>query len=215
MRMTPVLASAGGVLVASPSLWLREQVRHSLGEQNPPLREATGGADALLHLASGTCQLLYLDRQLRDLDPAELILIIKQRFPAIAVVMLDSESARPIPGITPESTDSGAMACAGTTTRTTSALASKGGAPLEGGGGSAGGSVHAFTRESRSIAGNDRKLRTHAAPVPASPTGGHPFHHDIDYRSDGHRERTCGTGVAPAESESTTSFHGGKLCRHS
>jgi DNA-binding NtrC family response regulator len=131
MRMSPVLASAGGVLVASPSLWLREQVRHSLGEQNPPVQEATGGADALLHLASGTCQMLYLDRQLRDLDTAELILIIKQRFPEIAVVMLDSESATPIPGITPERTASGAIACGSTTTRAMSTWASKGGAPSE------------------------------------------------------------------------------------
>jgi CheY-like chemotaxis protein len=131
MRMSPVLASAGGVLVASPSLWLREQVRHSLGEQNPPVQEATGGADALLHLASGTCQMLYLDRQLRDLDTAELILIIKQRFPEIAVVMLDSESATPIPGITPERTASGATACGSTTTRIMSTCASKGGAPSE------------------------------------------------------------------------------------
>jgi DNA-binding NtrC family response regulator len=85
----------GGVLVASPSTSLREQVRRSLQEDRGPIHEVHGGADALVKLESGHWQLLFLDRRLRDLDVEELIAIIKRRFPGIEVVLVDSESSAP------------------------------------------------------------------------------------------------------------------------
>jgi len=85
----------GGVLVASPSTSLREQVRRSLEEDRGPIHEVQGGADALVKLESGQWQLLFLDRRLHDLDAEELIAIIKLRFPAIQVVLLDSDSITP------------------------------------------------------------------------------------------------------------------------
>ena len=91
-----VAAPSGGVLVASPSSSLREQVRDSFYEHRWPVQEVMGGADALLKLETGNWQLLYLDRRLPDLDVEELIQIIKQRFPGIAVVMVDSDSG-PVP----------------------------------------------------------------------------------------------------------------------
>jgi DNA-binding NtrC family response regulator len=90
-------ASSGGVLVVSPSTSLREQVRHNFYDHRWPVQEATGGADALLKLETGNCQLLYLDRRLPDLDAEELIGIIKRRFPGIAVVMVDSDSGPTVP----------------------------------------------------------------------------------------------------------------------
>jgi len=87
----------GGVLVASPSTSLREQVRKSLPEERGPIHEVQGGADALVKLESGHWQLLFLDRRLRDLDVEELIAIIKLRFPGIEVVLLDSDSSAPFP----------------------------------------------------------------------------------------------------------------------
>ena len=85
----------GGVLVASPSTSLRQQVRKSLHEGRGPIHEVQGGADALVKLESGHWQLLFLDRRLPDLDAEELIEIIKRRFPGIEVVLLDSDSSAP------------------------------------------------------------------------------------------------------------------------
>jgi DNA-binding NtrC family response regulator len=93
----------GGVLVASPSTSLREQVRRSLHDDRGPIHEVQGGADALVKLESGHWQLLFLDRRLRDLDAEELIEIIKRRFPGIEVVLLDSDSGAPFSGRDPAS----------------------------------------------------------------------------------------------------------------
>ncbi len=88
----------GGVLVASPSTSLREQVRRSLPGGGSLIHEVQGGADALAKLESGHWQLLFLDRRLPDLDAEELIEIIKLRFPGIEVVLLDSDSGVPFSG---------------------------------------------------------------------------------------------------------------------
>jgi DNA-binding NtrC family response regulator len=89
---------AGGVLLASPSTSLRDQVRRSLQNCDGPIHEVQSGADALVKLESGHWQLLLLDRRLRDLDVEELIQIIKLRFPGIEVVLLDSDSDIPFSG---------------------------------------------------------------------------------------------------------------------
>ena len=83
----------GGVLVASPSTSLREQVRRSLQPRSWPVLEVSGGADALVKLESGEWQVLFLDRRLPDLDAEEVIRIIKVRFPGTEVVLLDSDSS--------------------------------------------------------------------------------------------------------------------------
>jgi DNA-binding NtrC family response regulator len=88
---------AGGVLVASPSTVLREQVRRTLQQDRGPIHEVQGGADALVKLESGHWQLLFLDRRLHDLDVEELMAIIKLRFPGIEVVLLDSDNNAPFP----------------------------------------------------------------------------------------------------------------------
>src|SRR6202035_2542440 len=87
-------SSTGGVLVASPSISFREQVRKSLHEDRGPIHEVQGGADALVKLESGHWQILFLDRRLNDLDVEELIEIIKLRYPGIEVVLLDSDSTQ-------------------------------------------------------------------------------------------------------------------------
>lgn len=98
MTSAALLSSfTGGVLVASPSTSLREQVRQSLHDRPWAVQEVDGGADALVKLESGQWQLLYLDRRLPDLDAEELIEIIKLRFPGIEVVMMDSDSGQSPP----------------------------------------------------------------------------------------------------------------------
>jgi DNA-binding NtrC family response regulator len=87
----------GGVLVASASLSLREQVRHSFSDRRWPVQEATGGAEALVKLETGNWQVLFLDRRVPDLDAEELTQIVQRRFPGLEVVMLDSENVHVLP----------------------------------------------------------------------------------------------------------------------
>jgi len=84
-------APSGGVLVASPSMVVRDQVTRKL-ERHGTVHTACGGAEALAKLENGQWQMLFLDRRLPDLDAGELVLIIERRFPGIRVVMVDSET---------------------------------------------------------------------------------------------------------------------------
>jgi DNA-binding NtrC family response regulator len=83
---------ANHVLVASPSNVVRQRVLESLRSPVRRFEQASGGAEALVHLESGFWQVLFLDRRLPDLDAEELSQTVRQRFPGIEVVLLDSES---------------------------------------------------------------------------------------------------------------------------
>src|SRR5580693_2936406 len=87
--------AGGGVLIASPSRALREQVLQHANSRWGPVHQALGGAEALGKLEDGDWQILFLDRRLPDLDSGELMGIIQQRFPEIQVVLLDSDAAFP------------------------------------------------------------------------------------------------------------------------
>ena len=63
---------ADHVLVASPSNVVRQRVLESLRSPVRRFEQATGGAEALVHLESGIWQVLFLDRRLPDLDAEEL-----------------------------------------------------------------------------------------------------------------------------------------------
>ncbi len=82
---------ANHVLVASPSPVVRQRVLESLRSPSRRFEQATGGAEALVHLESGYWQVLFLDRRLPDLDAEELSHTVRQRFPGIEVVLLDPE----------------------------------------------------------------------------------------------------------------------------
>jgi DNA-binding NtrC family response regulator len=83
---------ANHVLVASPSNVVRQRVLESLRSPARRFEQASGGAEALVHLESGFWQVLFLDRCLPDLDAEELTQTVRQRFPGIEVVLLDPES---------------------------------------------------------------------------------------------------------------------------
>jgi DNA-binding NtrC family response regulator len=83
---------ANHILVASPSNMVRQRVLESLRSPVRRFEQATGGAEALVHLESGFWQVLFLDRRLPDLDAEELSQTVRQRFPGIEVVLLDPES---------------------------------------------------------------------------------------------------------------------------
>src|SRR5712671_7856644 len=80
------------VLIASPSTVVRQRVLESLRSPVRRFEQASGGAEALVHLESGIWQVLFLDRRLPDLDAEELSHTVRQRFPGIEVVLLDPES---------------------------------------------------------------------------------------------------------------------------
>jgi DNA-binding NtrC family response regulator len=88
------IAPNGGVLVASASPALREQVLHRFHDGYWQVQEAKGGAEALYKLETGSWQLLFLDRKLPDLDADELVQIIKRRYPGIEVVLVDSDNGK-------------------------------------------------------------------------------------------------------------------------
>jgi DNA-binding NtrC family response regulator len=86
------------VLVASPSAVVRQRVLQSLRSPARLIEQATGGAEALVHLENGSWQVLFLDRRLPDLDAEELSQTVRQRFPEIEVVLLDADGdAEPVP----------------------------------------------------------------------------------------------------------------------
>lgn len=94
MTSFPVPASyANHVLVASPSHAVRQHVLESLRSPARLFEQASGGAEALVHLETGFWQVLFLDRRLPDLDAEELSQTVRRRFPGIEVVLLDQESA--------------------------------------------------------------------------------------------------------------------------
>ena len=83
---------ADHILVASPSNVVRQRVLESLRSPVRRFEQASGGAEALVHLESGFWQVLFLDRRLPDLDAEELSQTVRQRFPGIEVILLDPES---------------------------------------------------------------------------------------------------------------------------
>ena len=92
--VTPRPSSAAHALVASANSAVRAQFLRDCKSFDGDVEEASGGADALAKLESGTCRVLFLDQYLPDLDADELRQIIRDRFPSTEVVMLDSLSMK-------------------------------------------------------------------------------------------------------------------------
>ena len=95
---------ADRILVASPSHVVRQRVLESLRSPVRRVAQASGGAEALVQLETGSWQVLFLDRRLPDLNSEELSQTVRQRFPGIEVVLLDPESD-PAPVAAEEKTD--------------------------------------------------------------------------------------------------------------
>src|SRR5215470_652939 len=92
MTSVPIVANSfSNVLVASPSTIVRKRVLESLRSPARRFAPASGGAEALDHLERGPWQILYLDRQLPDLDAEELSETVRRRFPSTEVVLLGTE----------------------------------------------------------------------------------------------------------------------------
>jgi len=93
MTTFPLMPNYGDhVLVASPSSLVRQRVLQSLMPRARRVEQASGGAEALLHLENGLWQMLFLDRQLPDLDAEELKQTVRERYPRTQVVLLEDEN---------------------------------------------------------------------------------------------------------------------------
>jgi DNA-binding NtrC family response regulator len=106
MATVPVSQSYSGVLIASADTGLREKIVATLNTNHWPVMSALGGADALGKLESSDCDVLLLDRRLPDLDADELIATVREQFPGVEVLEVDSKTGNllaeprlPIPGL--------------------------------------------------------------------------------------------------------------------
>ncbi len=98
MTSLPLMPNyADHILVASPSGVVRQRVLESLRSPARRVEQASGGAEALDHLENGLWQVLFLDRSLPDLNAEELSQTIRQRFPDVEIVLLDSEADPEMP----------------------------------------------------------------------------------------------------------------------
>jgi DNA-binding NtrC family response regulator len=103
MTSLPLIPNyADHILVASPSSAVRQRVLESLRSPVRRVEQASGGAEALDHLENGLWQVLFLDRSLPDLNAEELSQIIRQRFPNVKIVLLDSEADVTMPSVEQE-----------------------------------------------------------------------------------------------------------------
>ncbi|MDE3136830.1 MAG: sigma-54-dependent Fis family transcriptional regulator [Acidobacteriota bacterium] len=79
-------------MIASSSEEFRHRIVAHVGASFGPVTEAVGGADALAKLNESPCRYLVLDRHLADLNPDELEDMLRKMYPALEVILLDSES---------------------------------------------------------------------------------------------------------------------------
>ncbi|MGA9526951.1 MAG: sigma-54 dependent transcriptional regulator [Terriglobales bacterium] len=98
MTTLPVTPNgADHVLVASPNVVVRQRVLDSLRPGARRVEQASGGAEALVHLEKEPWQVLFLDRRLPDLDAEELRQTVRERFPNVEVVLLEDEGDNAAP----------------------------------------------------------------------------------------------------------------------
>src|SRR5215469_10478804 len=67
-----------------------------------PVEEAVGGADALAKLEQNDCQVLLLERSLPDLDVTEIVGLVREQHPDLAVYVVDPASPVPVISEEPE-----------------------------------------------------------------------------------------------------------------
>jgi DNA-binding NtrC family response regulator len=94
--------SARRVLIASPNADFRRQILESLRAVRWAALEALGGADTLSKLETDEFQILLLDHWLPDLEVTELVALVRDLHPDIAVYVVDATNATPLISEEPE-----------------------------------------------------------------------------------------------------------------
>lgn len=89
-------------LVASPNSDFRRHMAEALQASSWPVEEAVGGADALAKLEQNDCHVLLLDQSLPDLDATEIVGLVREQYPALAVYVVDPASPVPLVSEEPE-----------------------------------------------------------------------------------------------------------------
>jgi DNA-binding NtrC family response regulator len=90
--------SAIGVLLVSPNSRLRLELREKLHQARWSLTEAASGAEAFECLHEGPCEILLLDPMLPDLEPSEFSGMVREQFPNVQVLSVNSHTGQLILG---------------------------------------------------------------------------------------------------------------------
>jgi len=90
--VTSPLVRTSRVLIASADSAFRKRLMNSPSRVEALREEAAGGAHALAKLAKCSCDSVLLDRNLPDLDSAEVAELIRQRYPQVEIEFVDSRS---------------------------------------------------------------------------------------------------------------------------
>jgi len=109
-----------GVLLVSPSSRLRLELREKLHQARWSLSEASSGAEAFEALHENPCEILLLDPMLPDLEPSEFSGMVREQFPNVQVLSVNSHTGQLILGAsspTPLSAELTAMLYNGETAR--------------------------------------------------------------------------------------------------
>jgi len=86
------------VLLVSPNSRLREHLRERLKQGRWNLAEARSGAEAFEYLEESPCEILLLDPFLPDLESGELNSMVRDRFPDLQVLSVNSHTGQPVLG---------------------------------------------------------------------------------------------------------------------
>jgi len=87
-----------GVLLVSPNSRLRCELREKLRQPRWNMTEAGGGAEALESLHERLCEILLLDPLLPDLESLEFSSMVRERFPSVQILTVNSHTGQLVLG---------------------------------------------------------------------------------------------------------------------
>jgi transcriptional regulator with GAF, ATPase, and Fis domain len=87
-----------GVLLVSPNSRLRLQLRDKLREPRWSLTEAASGAEALEYLHENLSEILLLDPLLPDLESTEFSAMVREQFPSVQILTVNSHTGQLVLG---------------------------------------------------------------------------------------------------------------------
>src|ERR1035438_7855570 len=88
-----------GVLVVSPNSRLRQELQEKLRQGRWNLTEAGSGAEALECLREKVSEILLLDPLLPDLESIEFSAMVREQFPGVQILTVNSHTGQIVLGI--------------------------------------------------------------------------------------------------------------------
>jgi transcriptional regulator with GAF, ATPase, and Fis domain len=82
------------VLLVSPNSRLRHELREKLSKARWNLTEAASGAEALEYLHESVSEILLLDPLLPDLESGEFIAMVREQFPSVQILSVNSHTGQ-------------------------------------------------------------------------------------------------------------------------